>query len=144
MKKTCFIITAILAGFLVSCYEEDQLAGELKGKWKITEILGDDNLIMPDSLTQYFEFLACKNAYTATCKMVFSVTSETDPAYGIKSDTLSYTLKSKELDIITPSSTVPNFQSMLRLKRFFIGKLDNTDLEIYRYDDTLTIRAIKI
>lgn len=139
MKMKQFLFFVVLALGIVgmtSCYKENLIAKDLQGTWRIDSIrTTNTSVIQPDSLAQFLEFLECKKAYTSNCMLVYTV--------GVVSDTLRYTLKDEELDVIDANSPVPNFNLVFKDKRFFIGNLTDTDLELFRYNDTLTIFAIK-
>lgn len=143
--KRCIIFLLITSGLLIACrYEEDRIAGKLEGRWKLTEIGGDTlNLVRPDTADFLFFFQPCDQAYTAICRVAAEINGHSGK-YLVK-DTLSFTIKSNEITMITPVSTVPNYQLIWRSRRYRFEKLENDFFELIRYDyPSMYIRAQKL
>lgn len=143
MKNILLILT--LSILFLSCDSTQSNADKLRGTWKISSIIGDSTIISPDSIQQYLIFEPCENAYTATCKVkyVFEDTSVSTQ------DTLMANITIKQDDIrffdqnIPYSSGTSNFNKLFKLQRYLILKIQDNQLHLQRYSDSLTIEGIK-
>jgi hypothetical protein len=133
------LLFSILILSLFSCEDSQHYANQLEGRWNISQIIGDSTIIAPDSVSQQFIFKSCENAYTSNCEVDYIF-------LGIPTDTatLNITIKENEIAFIDNINlNIPNFTKVFKLKRFYIKEIDNNEMRLERFGDSLQIIAIK-
>lgn len=136
------ILLFLISISLISCDHSQEHANSLKGDWQIMHYNTDISIVQPDSVPQFFSFHACSDAYTATCKVWFKYLDQ-NPATP-DSAQLNFTLKDDELAFIDSYINIPNFTKIFKQQRFFIRKLNQEELRLERFSDSLLIQATRM
>ncbi|MCS6982098.1 MAG: hypothetical protein N2110_04390 [Flavobacteriales bacterium] len=108
---------------LTACSKEQRLIRQLEGQWQWQKIEEAPvaHIGISDSVQHFFRFLACRRAYTSSCRCVYSMEkSGVTPVTLV--DTLIYDLKSDEMSItqFLSQKTAPNSspEGILNNRRF--------------------------
>lgn len=142
MQKIGIIFITLV---LVSCGISQKNADMLKGTWKISAIIGDSTTISADSVSQFLIFEPCEDAYTATCKVNYVFQ---DASLSTKDTArLSITIKEDEVSFINSSipsfAGMTNFNKIFKQQRFFIREINEQQLHLERFIDSLSVHAVK-
>jgi len=127
---------------LCACNPSQQNVDKLKGEWQILFYQSDTTIIQPDSVPQFLSFQPCEDAYTATCKLWFKYLdlNPTTP----DSAKLNFTIKDDEIAFIDANINIPNFTKVFKQQRFFIRALNQQELQLERFADSLLIQANRL
>jgi len=134
MKKIAFI--AFIGIGLVSCSKEQNAADQLNsGIWKINLLKwANGKEVETTNDIHKMEFFPCTNAYTATCKGVYTLdyadTTRTD-----LQDTFQFDIKADELSFTAVKSSVGSntFVTKILRQRYEIEQLTDSELALKRF-----------
>jgi hypothetical protein len=134
MKKLAII--ALLSVGFISCSKEQNAADQLNtGVWKITQLKwANGNEVEVTNNVHKMEFFPCTDAYTATCKGVYSLdyadTTKTDLR-----DTFEFDIKADELSITAVKNSVGSntFVTKILRQRYDIEQLTDSELALKRF-----------
>ena len=134
MKKLAII--ALLSVGFISCSKEQNAADQLNtGVWKITQMKwANGNEVEVTNNVHKMEFFPCTDAYTATCKGVYTLdyadTTKTDLR-----DTFEFDIKADELSITAVKNSVGSntFVTKILRQRYDIEQLTDSELALKRF-----------
>ena len=134
MKKLAIIV--LLSVGLISCSKEQNAADQLNtGIWKITQLKwANGNEVEVTNNVHKMEFFPCTDAYTATCKGVYTLdyadTTKTDLR-----DTFEFDIKADELAITAVKNSVGSntFVTKILRQRYAIEQLTDSELALKRF-----------
>jgi len=134
MKKLAII--ALLSVGFISCSKEQNAADQLNtGIWKITQLKwANGNEVDVNNNVHKMEFFPCTDAYTATCKGVYTLdysdTTKTDLR-----DTFEFDIKADELAITAVKNSVGSntFVTKILRQRYAIEQLTDSELAFKRF-----------
>jgi hypothetical protein len=134
MKKLAIIV--LLSVGLISCSKEQNAADQLNtGIWKITQLKwANGNEVEVTNNVHKMEFFPCTDAYTATCKGVYTLdyadTTKTDLR-----DTFEFDIKADELSITAVKNSVGSntFVTKILRQRYDIEQLTDSELALKRF-----------
>ncbi len=134
MKKLAII--ALLSVGFISCSKEQNAADQLNiGVWKITQLKwANGNEVDITNNVHKMEFFPCTDAYTATCKGVYTLdyadTTKTDLL-----DTFEFDIKADELSFTAVKNSVGSntFVTKILRQRYEIEQLTDSELALKRF-----------
>ncbi len=134
MKKLA-IIALLCVGF-ISCSKEQNAADQLNaGIWKISLLKwANGKEVETTNDIHKMEFFPCTDAYTATCKGVYTL-DYADTARIDLRDTFQFDIKGSELSITAVKSSVASntFVNKILRQRYEIEQLTDSELALKRF-----------
>jgi hypothetical protein len=134
MKKIAFI--AFISIGLVSCSKEQNAADRLNaGIWKISLLKwANGKEVETTNDSHKLEFFDCTDAYTATCKGVYTLDYADTTRVDLR-DTFQFDIKADELSFTAVKNSVGSntFVTKILRQRYEIEQLTDSELALKRF-----------
>lgn len=134
MKKLA-IITLLSIGF-ISCSKEQNAADQLNsGVWKINQLKwANGKEVETTNDIHKMEFFPCTDAYTATCKGVYTLDYSDSTKTDLR-DTFEFDIKAEELSFTAVKNSVGSntFVTKILRQRYEIEQLNDSELALKRF-----------
>lgn len=138
-NRVGFFLLGWLVLAIIGCSKEQRIIRQLEGtwQWQSIEEAPAAHLGISDSVLHFFRFLACRRAYTSSCRCVYTIEKlGTTPSSLV--DTFMYDLKSDEMSItqFLSQKTAPNSSPT--------GILNNRRFRVVIKGSTLELRNVQL
>lgn len=134
MKKLAII--ALLSIGFISCSKEQNAADQLNsGVWKISQLKwANGKEVETQNDIHKMEFFPCTDAYTATCKGVYTL-DYSDSSKADLRDTFEFDIKADELSITAVKNSIGSntFVTKILRQRYEIEQLTDSELALKRF-----------
>lgn len=134
MKKLAII--ALLSIGFISCSKEQNAADQLNsGVWKINQLKwANGKEVETTNDIHQMEFFPCSDAYTATCKGVYTLDYADSTKTDLR-DTFEFDIKSDELSFTAVKNSVGSntFVTKILRQRYEIEQLTDSELALKRF-----------
>lgn len=134
MKKLAII--ALLSIGFISCSKEQNAADQLNsGVWKINQLKwANGKEVETTNDIHQMEFFTCSDAYTATCKGVYTLDYADSTKTDLR-DTFEFDIKSDELSFTAVKNSVGSntFVTKILRQRYEIEQLTDSELALKRF-----------
>jgi hypothetical protein len=134
MKKLAII--ALLSVGFISCSKEQNAADQLNsGVWKITQLKwANGKEVEVTNNVHKMEFFPCTDAYTATCKGVYTLDYSDSTKTDLR-DTFEFDIKADELAFTAVKNSVGSntFVTKILRQRYDIEQLTDSELALKRF-----------